>query len=71
MVDAAAYHRRVAATYGVFCADCNEVFGTYESRDDAERVAELHGEVNDHDCSAVDALQTSGDPGSLSRRDED
>jgi hypothetical protein len=70
MVDAAAYHPGVAATYGVFCADCNEVFGTYESKEDAERVAELHGEVNDHDCSAVDALQTSGDPGSLSR-DED
>ena len=65
MVDGAAYHRRVAATYGVFCADCNEVFGTYESREDAARVADLHCEVNGHDTSAVDALQTSGDPGSL------
>ena len=65
MIGPDAYHRRVPATYGVFCADCNEVFGTYESREDAERVAELHCEVNGHDCSAVDALQTSGDPGSL------
>ena len=59
-----AYDRRMAATYGVWCADCNEVFGTYESLEDAQEVARLHGEVNDHDCSAGDAIKTSGDPGS-------
>jgi hypothetical protein len=60
------YHRRMAATYGVYCADCNEVFGTYESLEDAREVARLHCEVNDHDCSAVEPLQTSGDPGAVS-----
>ena len=35
----------VAATYGVFCADCNEVFGTYESRADAESRNEAERKV--------------------------
>ena len=52
------------ATYGVFCPDCNEVFGTYESRDDAREVAELHCETSGHDCRA-DPIQTTGDPSSL------
>lgn len=52
------------ATYGVFCPDCNEVFGTYESRDDAREVAELHSETSGHDCRP-DPIQTTGDPSSL------
>jgi hypothetical protein len=52
------------ATYGVFCPDCNEVFGTYESREDADQVAELHCETSGHDCKAR-VVQTTGDPGSL------
>jgi hypothetical protein len=55
----------MAARYGVFCKDCNEVFGTYESLEDAGQVAQLHCEVNDHDCSTVEPIQTTGDPGSL------
>jgi uridine kinase len=59
------YHRRVAATFGVFCPDCNEVFGRYESLDDAREVAELHCETSGHDCR-TDPIKTSGDPGSTS-----
>ena len=54
----------MAATYGVFCPDCNEVFGTYESQDDARTVAELHCETSGHDCKA-DVIQTTGNPSSL------
>jgi len=61
---APSYHRRMAATYGVFCPDCNEVFGQYESLDDAKVVAELHCETSGHDCR-TDPIQTTGDPGSL------
>jgi hypothetical protein len=56
----------MAASYGVFCKDCNEVFGRYESMADAEEVARLHAEVSGHDSAAVDAIQTMGDPSSTS-----
>jgi uridine kinase len=61
---APSYHRPMAATYGVFCPECNEVFGQYESLDDAREVAELHCETSGHDCR-TDPIQTTGDPGSL------
>jgi len=54
----------VTATFGVFCPDCNEVFGAYESVEDAREVAELHCETSGHDCKA-EPVQTTGDPGSL------
>ena len=57
------YHRPVAATYGVFCPECNEVFGTSESLDDAKEVAELHCETSGHDCK-TNPIQTTGDPSS-------
>src|SRR5918997_2650479 len=37
---APSYHRGMPTTYGVFCPECNEVFGRYESLDDAREVAE-------------------------------